>query len=451
MMALSVSSVVKSLYFSGNHSRNHNRNHGPNHNHSLKHNKQHSFSVSASLNPSPYIPKSKPPQQQQLYQPFRPPPSPLPSQFATLDTAGRIEVLANRLGTWHEYAPLISSLIQDGFTPPSIEELTGISGVEQNRLVVAAQVRESLQQSNTDPDVLSAFDTSGAEILYEIRLLSASQRSAAARYIVDNKFDGKGAQNLARAMKDFPGRRGEKGWESFDYTLPGDCLSFMYYRQSREHKNPSDQRTSALEQALKVAVTEKAKNTVLEELKGEGDGNEEKEDEVGRAVLVPVVRLKYGEVAEATSVIVLPVCKAEKGENEVMEAPFECRSEGEFGVVRAEKAWGRWVVLPRWEPVATVGRGGVVVSFVDARILPWKVNKYYKEEPILVVADRNNTEVVADDGFYLAKVDGHDDLMVQRGSALKENGVKESLGTVVLVVRPPKDDTDDQLSDEDWN
>ncbi|RYR72416.1 hypothetical protein Ahy_A02g006635 isoform A [Arachis hypogaea] len=417
-MALSVSSVVKSLYFSGNHSRNHNRNHGPNHNHSLKHNKQHSFSVSASLNPSPYIPKSKPPQQQQLYQPFRPPPSPLPSQFATLDTAGRIEVLANRLGTWHEYAPLISSLIQDGFTPPSIEELTGISGVEQNRLVVAAQVRESLQQSNTDPDVLSAFDTSGAEILYEIRLLSA---------------------------------RGEKGWESFDYTLPGDCLSFMYYRQSREHKNPSDQRTSALEQALKVAVTEKAKNTVLEELKGEGDGNEEKEDEVGRAVLVPVVRLKYGEVAEATSVIVLPVCKAEKGENEVMEAPFECRSEGEFGVVRAEKAWGRWVVLPRWEPVATVGRGGVVVSFVDARILPWKVNKYYKEEPILVVADRNNTEVVADDGFYLAKVDGHDDLMVQRGSALKENGVKESLGTVVLVVRPPKDDTDDQLSDEDWN
>ncbi|XP_057741723.1 rubisco accumulation factor 1.1, chloroplastic-like [Arachis stenosperma] len=449
MMALSVSSVVKSLYFSGNNDNRYS--HSASHNHSLKHNKSHLFPVSASLNPSPYIPKSKPQQQQQLYQPFRPPPSPLPSQFATLDTAGRIEVLANRLGTWHEYAPLISSLIHDGFTPPSIEELTGISGVEQNRLVVAAQVWESLQQSNSDPDVLSAFDTSGAEILYEIRLLSASQRSAAARYIVDNKFDGKGAQNLARAMKDFPGRKGEKGWESFDYTLSGDCLSFMYYRQSREHKNPSDQRTSALEQALKVAVTEKAKNTVLEELKGKGDGNEEEEDEVGRGVLVPVVRLRYGEVAESTSVIVLPVCKAEKGEKEVMEAPFECKSEGEFGVVRAEKAWRRWVVLPRWEPVATVGRGGVVISFLDARILPLKVNKYYKEEPILVVADRENTEVIADDGFYLAKVNGHEGLMVHRGLALKEDGVKESLGMVVLVIRPPKDDIDDQLSDEDWD
>ncbi|KAL1333849.1 hypothetical protein AAHE18_11G133100 [Arachis hypogaea] len=210
MMALSVNSVVKSLYFSSSNDNRYSHSHGASHNHSFKHNKPHLFLVSASLNPSPYVPKSKPQQQQQLYQPFRPPPSSLPSQFATLDTAGRIEVLANRLGTWHEYVPLISSLIHDGFTLPSIEELTGISGVEQNRLVVAAQVRESLQQSNTDLDVLSAFDTSGAEILYEIRLLSTSQRSAAARYIVDNKFHGKGA-HLARAMKDFLAEEGRKG------------------------------------------------------------------------------------------------------------------------------------------------------------------------------------------------------------------------------------------------
>ena len=90
-------------------------------------------------------------------------------------------VLANRLGLWHEYAPLIPSLIREGFAPPSIEEATGISGVEQNRLVVAAQVRDSLLQSNADHEVLSAFDTGGSELLYEIRLLSASQRVAAVR------------------------------------------------------------------------------------------------------------------------------------------------------------------------------------------------------------------------------------------------------------------------------
>ena len=141
--------------------------------------------------------------------------------------------------------------------------------------------------------------------------------------------------------------------------------------------------------------------------------------------------------------VVLSVCRVEGGEREVMEASFECRSRAEFGVVVAEMKWGRWVVLPGWEPVVTLGKGGVVVSFVDARVLPWKLNREYKEEPILVVADRNNKDVVADDGFYLAKVDGDGDgggLRVERGLALKEIGVKESLGTVVLVVRPPKEE-----------
>lgn len=109
-------------------------------------------------------------------------------------------------------------------------------------------------------------------------------------------------------------------------------------------------------------------------------------------------------------------------------------------------------MLPGWDPVAGLGKGGgVVVSFADARVLPWKANRWYKEEPILVVADRSRKEVGADDGFYLVKGDG-EDLKVERGLALKENGFAESLGTVVLVVRPPReDDDDDQLRDEDWD
>uniref|UniRef100_I1NIM2 Rubisco accumulation factor 1 C-terminal domain-containing protein n=1 Tax=Glycine max TaxID=3847 RepID=I1NIM2_SOYBN len=369
--------------------------------------------ISAVLNSSSFKKHQQPPPPQlQVYQPFRPPPAPLPSQFGTLDIAGRIDVLANRLALWYEYAPLIASLIREGFSPPTIEETTGISGVEQNRLIVGAQVRDSLVQSNADPDLLAAFETGGAELLYEIRLLSA---------------------------------RGDKGWESFDYTLPGDCLSFMYYRQSKEHRNPSEQRTSALEQALRVAETEAARNVILEELEGKG----EEGDTVGEgeaAARVPVVRLRIGEVAEASSVVLLPVSAAE--EREILEAPFESRSQGEFGVVVAEKGWGKWVVLPSWDPVVGLGKGGVVVSFPDARVLPWKVNRWYKEEPILVVANRSNREVGADHGFYLVNSDA-EGLKVQRGFALKEKGFTQSLGTVLLVVRPPKEEND-ELSDEDW-
>nr|KYP74526.1 hypothetical protein KK1_007210 [Cajanus cajan] len=246
-------------------------------------------------------------------------------------------------------------------------------------------------------------------------------------------------------MKDYPSRRGDKGWERFNYTLPGDCLAFMYYRQSREHQNPSDKRSSALEQALRVAETEEARQAVLEEIKGEKQGEKAEEEEI--VTRVPVVRLRIGEVAEASSVVVLPVCKAE--EREILEAPFECRSKGEFGVVMAEKGWGRWVVLPGWEPVVGLGDGGVVVSFADARVLPWKANRWYKEEPILVVADRSKREVGADDAFYLVNLEGQG-FKVERGLALKEGGVTLTLGNVVLVVRPPKEEYDDQLSDDDW-
>ncbi|PRQ41737.1 hypothetical protein RchiOBHm_Chr3g0450031 [Rosa chinensis] len=325
-----------------------------------------------------------------------------------------------------------------------------MSSVEQNRLVVAAKVRDSLIHSKTDPEIVAEFDTGGSELLYEIRLLSVQQRAAAARFILEKKLDAKGAEDLARATKDFPRRRGDKGWESFDYTHPGDCLAFMYYRQAREHKNPSEPRTSALEEALKVVESEKARNVILKELGGES-GESEEEGDVVAGVKVPVVRLQFGEVAESSRVVILPVCKAEEKDKEVMEAPWECESEGEFGVVVAEKGWKRWVVLPGWEPVVGLGKGGVVVSFSDARVLPWKVNRWYKEEPILVVADRSKKDVEADDGFYLAAMDGGDmGFKVERGSALKEAGVTESLGTVVLIVRPPKDETENELADEDW-
>lgn len=342
--------------------------------------------------------------------------------------------------------------MREGFSPPTIEEITGISGVEQNRIIVATQVRDTLVQSSLDEEILSYFDNGGAEILYEIRLLSSPQRASAACFLVDKRYDGKGSQDLARAIKDFPSRRGEKNWESFDYTLPGDCLGYMYYRLSKEHRNPSDERVSALEQALSVVESERARKIVFEELNGKGEGEEGEIEAIVLKIPVPVVRLQIGEVAEANSVVVLPVCKAEEGVEVILAAPSEIRNEGLFGIAVAEKGWEKWVVLPGWGPLVDLGKGGVVVSFLDARVLPWKANRWYKEEPILVVADRKKREVENDEGFYLVKDEGSDvGLKVQRGLVLKELGVTECLGNVVLVVRPPNEDNNDQLSEEDWD
>lgn len=251
---------------------------------------------------------------------------------------------------------------------------------------------------------------------------------------------------MARAIKDYPNRRGDVGWVDFDYNLPGDCLSFMYYRQSRENKNPSEQRTAMLQLALDAAESEKAKKRLLMELHGKKEEEEVKVEEV-KAIQIPVVRLKFGEVAGASSVVVLPVCKAEEGEKKILEAPVEIIARGDFKVVEAEKGWKRWVVLPAWKPVAAIGKGVVAVSFRDDRkVLPWDG----KEEPLLVVADRERNAVEADDGYYL--VVAENGLKLEKGSALKASAVKESLGMVVLVVRPPREDDDDwKTSHESWD
>ncbi|KAI4303017.1 hypothetical protein MLD38_038698 [Melastoma candidum] len=396
---------------------------------------------------SPALTRNPP---ESLYQPFRPPPSPLPAELAALDTASQLNVLSNRLGLWHSYAPLIASLLRDGsFTPSSLEEITGISGHEQNRLIVADQVRNSIIESGASPELVAAFDSvSSAALLYEIRLLSAVQRLAAAEYTVGNGLDGKGAADVARAIKDFPKRKTERGFRSFDYNSPGDCLAFMMIRLGREHEEGSEQRAAAFARALAAVVTDDARKAVEEEIAGkgeEGDG-----DELDGGVRVPVVRLRIGEVAEATSVVILPVCGGDVGE--LAEAPRDVRGSGEFGVVTAEKLWRRWVVLPRWEPMTAIIGGGVALEFKDARILPWKVNRWSKEEGILVLLDRDRKHVELDDGFYLVAASDNEEseLKVERGWKLKEEGVEESLGSVVLVVRPPKDEVEDQLSDEDW-
>lgn len=322
---------------------------------------------------------------------------------------------------------------------------------------MASQVRDSLVQSEVDPDILSFFDTSGAELLYEIRLLSASQRASAAEYIVLNRFDAKMSLELARAMKDKPRRRGDKGWESFDDDLPGDCLAFVYFRLAQEHTTASspEMRRIALERALQAVESENGRKRVLEELEEEKDGEDKDiEGPAADEVIVPVVRMQTGEVAESSVVAVLPVCRAQESEVEVEEAPWECAGVGDFGVVEAEKGWSRWVVLPGWKPLAGLKRGGVAVAFKSARVLPWRGNKWSREETILVVADRGRKEVVTDDNFYLVVGGGNgsaqEGLKVEKGLELKEIGVKESLGTVVLVVRPPREDYDDHLSDEDW-
>lgn len=366
---------------------------------------------------------------QEHYQPYRPPLTvqSIPDAARKLEIDEQLAVLRDRIGLWYQYADLIPVLNRSGFTPSSIEEATGMSGVEQNKIVVASRVRSSLVSSGLDENTLAYYDIGGENILYEFRTLSTEQRKSAAEYAMERSMDGKEARDLVRAMKDFERRR-KAGWEFFS-SKPGDCLAYCFYGQSKEYKVDS-QREAALKKALSFAVTEKARAKIQEFLEGTDEKDKEQSAEIFRHLLV--VRLEEGEVAEAKTPLVLPVIKANV--EEYMQAPSrKALGEGPFRVYQSETAWKSWVVLPCWEPLINA-EAPVVLWFSDGNVLPWKVRKADSKESVLVVVDKTRTEIVAEGVFLVASADNS--LSIQRGSAISASA-GSVLGMAILVVRPP--------------
>lgn len=312
---------------------------------------------------------------------------------------------------------------------------------------VYVQVRESLLQTKTFPqELLSYFDSNGGpELLNELRLLNAVQRADSAKYIIDRCFEPRGAMELARAIRDFPRRRGDTGWEYFSPDSPGDCLAYTQFRLSKEAIADSD-RIAALKKALEYVETDKARERIKQELEKGDEARKVEEEQLKKEVAsLKVVRLRYGEVAEASSVKLLPVVMASEGAKGVAAAPGKCKSQGELGVVVADNGWTRWVVMPSWAPVLAAEEA-VALELDDTKGLPWP-SMATSQEKVLVLVDRSRKEV-GESGAFIVEKEGK--LVVERGIKLKEAGVQTAVAAVVMVVRPPKDE-EDMISDDEWD
>ncbi|CAI5961918.1 unnamed protein product [Closterium sp. NIES-65] len=168
-----------------------------------------------------------------------------------------LEVVRERRGLWYEYAPAIGALGRQGLSPAAIAEATGMTGVEQSAVTTAAQVRATLSAAQMDPALLAFFDVGGAEALYELRVLAGAQRKEAAEYVAREGLDGKGARDVARAIKEYERRKREADRSHFS-AEPGDCLAFASYRQSGEARSRAE-REAALVRAEQVATTDAAR------------------------------------------------------------------------------------------------------------------------------------------------------------------------------------------------
>eukprot|EP00850_Spirogloea_muscicola_P023634 SM000373S13616 [mRNA] locus=s373:38575:42158:- [translate_table: standard] len=338
-----------------------------------------------------------------------------------------LEVLRDRRGLWHEYAPLIPALNRAGYTSPAIEEATGLTGVEQNAIVVALQVYNSLKSSGLEPDKLAEFDNSGAELLYELRVLSAEGRRSAAEYAIEAGLDAKGCREVARCMKDYE-RRGREEGRSFFSAAPGDALAFAYYRQQKEARGEGAQKAT-LEKALSFAVSEKARKKLRQALGTEEVG----EDDIPEVeAMLQVIRLAGDESAACA----LPVVGTlEEVDQAALEAAptVDLFDESNPFRIFASSPGHRWVAVPAW-PALTSAPATVALEVEDVGGLPSISGKGLG--PGLVLVDRANQELDGLSFFVVATTDGDGKLALKSGGQAAKEG-NSCLGKVIMVLRPP--------------
>ncbi|BDA49792.1 Rubisco accumulation factor 1, chloroplastic [Coccomyxa sp. Obi] len=374
--------------------------------------------------------------------PYRPPPGFMDDEAAK-DSGSAVpevqdpQVLLNRMrsgaGQWHELAELVPALAKLGIDNTIIEAETGIERAQLNAWLVSVQVYESLKRSGElTPAQLAYFDREdGAELLYEMRLLSTNRPPTAA-YIADNELDPPMATLVARSVKEQQRRKGEN--EGFS-DAPGDCLAYKYYRDAMEAKK-EDAKLSYVEKGLEVAVTDAARAKLRTVMAPKEEAAPEAAQSGAR---LEVMRLTREEMAFQPVPLLpnLPRLSAA-----ALAAAPRLRQSGPFSAftVPPSVADQQWVALPAWNLIRLAQRP-VAITIEDCMQVPAIVaaaNPRSDEAKLrlrgagLLIVDASPKKV-SDDVYYVVE-NAKGGLEIVEGSKL--DGVTPC-AQVLVCCRPP--------------
>ena len=354
-----------------------------------------------------------------------------------LTTEEMLDRLQEKSGYWYEMAKYVSLLQRDGVDTGIIEEIAGISSLEQNFMVGSSSVFATLQEREVAAEILEHFTyNDGDRTLYPLRYLTAVDRQSAAEYIYNNGLDEKKADELVRAMREHE-RRHEK---NFEYT-PGDCMAFKYYRDAIEETRNEDQRQLIIEQGLAVATSEGGKAMLQKLLEKKKDEDEEVKGRIN------IVELDIEEV----DTCLLSVA-GELGEVDL--ASFVGASstdrDGPFGILTTKAEGQRWVALPMFGPLVKA-KDPVAVSVQDLSVLS-DFGAQTDSAAMLVFDRQVKRDQIDLKGLYLISMDDKGTSYVSGAELLaKVELVGESFtvcGECVIACKPPgkKRDTGDAVA-----
>jgi Rubisco Assembly chaperone C-terminal domain/Rubisco accumulation factor 1 alpha helical domain/Rubisco accumulation factor 1 helix turn helix domain len=339
------------------------------------------------------------------------------SEQPPLPEAAAIELLTamrRKEGNWVTWAEACQALQKAGWNTQRIFEETGFEPIQQNQILGAVQVYNSMLAAGLSAPAQAHFSHRASDVLYELRVLSPSDRVAAAEFAFTRGMDMLDAREMAKSMKDFS--RLSQQPEGFT-THPGDVMAYFAWFAAKQ-KNDLQARSGFIAKGLKFAHTDNARKQI-EQLLTDFSAAPTK-----RAPRMPVYRPDSDEELPRVIAVAgqMPLTKAD-----VRSVPFVDRQEP-FGMVQFEGA-AAWVPIPGWQVIRTAA--DPVVILMRSEELPQPLDG--DQSQVVVVVDRAVRQWDGDS--YFVTVGENEVIAVQW---LPEEPSIELLGKVVLIMRPKK-------------
>lgn len=341
-------------------------------------------------------------------------------------TDALLQSLRRKQGNWVEWGKVCQQLQKAGLTQQQIFEGTGFEPIQQNQVIVGAQVYDSLVNGEASPHVLERFEQTGSDSLYELRILTQAERVAAATLLVEKGIDSEGAHEVAKALKEFS-HLNRKPPEFTDY--PHDAVAYAYWKLARQQSD-LQARSRLIAQALRFARSETARQQVESLLT---------DFTIARSRPAPRLPLYRLDAADEQPRI-LPVVGKLPLSTENLKAVPLLEDEGIFHVVKFS-GMGAWVALPGWQVVRNAE--DPVILLADFDQLPGTEPETAAPETVLLLVDRAERKWHPDSYF-----------MVDQSGQLQIEWFEEApnvpiLGRLTLVMRPKKV-LDEEFNNELW-
>jgi hypothetical protein len=344
------------------------------------------------------------------------------SQITETEATEIIRSLLHKEGNWVDWGKKCQKLQKAGYDSQLIFEQTGFQNAQQNLIIVAAQVFESLIKAGADEDLLNYYTGPRSDVLYELRILNQEQRLGAAKLAQEKRIDVNEAHDIAKGIQDFS----RLSQIPSEFTRhPGDAVAYQCWKRGKQKRDLAE-RAKLIAKGLKFAYSTAARQAIESLLQ------DFSVTPTRSAPLLPVHRLQdEDELARIIPLVgrfPLTVTQIKQIESLTVEEPFRLVTVGDKQTIVPLPGWQ--AILKAIDPIAMLWpsdqlprsistRSEEILLVIDRVFAEWDINNYY-----LVEID-NNVSLQWFDSEPDVTILGQLVLILRAKNILDENNITE--------------------------